>query len=71
MSDALLRMPLKDLADQLDPSMFWQIHRSTIVNLNALSGVVRSASGRVLLKLKERKETLAVSEAYAHLFRQM
>ena len=70
-SEALLRMPLKDLADQLDPSMFWQIHRSTIVNLNALSGVVRSASGRVLLKLKERKETLAVSEAYTHLFRQM
>jgi DNA-binding LytR/AlgR family response regulator len=70
-SEALLRMPLKDLADQLDPSMFWQIHRSTIVNLNALGGVVRDASGRVLLKLKQRKETLAVSEANAHLFRQM
>jgi len=70
-SEALLRMPLKDLADQLDPSMFWQIHRSTIVNLNALGSVVRSASGRVLLKLKSRKETLAVSEAYVHLFRQM
>jgi DNA-binding LytR/AlgR family response regulator len=70
-SEALLRMPLKDLADQLDPNMFWQIHRSTIVNLNALASVVRSASGRTLLKLKERKETLAVSEAYEHLFRQM
>ena len=70
-SDALLRMPLKDLADQLDPSMFWQTDRSTIVNLNALGSVVRDARGRVLLKLKERKETLAVSEPYTHLFLQM
>jgi DNA-binding LytR/AlgR family response regulator len=70
-SDALLRMPLKDLVDQLDPTVFWQIHRSTIVNLNAVGSVVRDAGGRVLLKLKMRREMLQVSEAYAHLFRQM
>ena len=70
-SDALVRMPLKDLVDQLDPTVFWQVHRSTIVNLNAVRSVVRDASGRVLLKLKLRREMLQVSEAYAHLFRQM
>ncbi len=70
-SDALVRMPLKDLVEQLDPTVFWQIHRSTIVNLNAVGSVVRDAGGRVLLKLKMRREMLQVSEAYAHLFRQM
>jgi len=70
-TEALLRKPLKALLDELDPDVFWQIHRSTIVNLNAISSVARDANGRVLLKLKQRKESLSVSEAYAHLFRQM
>jgi Response regulator of the LytR/AlgR family len=70
-SDSLVRMPLKDLVDQLDPTVFWQIHRSTIVNINAVGSVVRDVGGRVLLKLKARREMLQVSEAHAHLFRQM
>ncbi len=70
-SEALLSKPLKALLDELDPAEFRQVHRATIVNLNAISSVVRDANGRVLLKLKQRKETLAVSETYAGLFRQM
>ena len=69
--ESLIRKPLKELADQLDPAQFWQVHRSTIVNANAIAGVSRDFRGRVHLKLKQRRETLAVSEAHEHLFRQM
>jgi DNA-binding LytR/AlgR family response regulator len=70
-TEALLRKPLKELLDELDPTEFRQIHRATIVNLNAISSVARDANGHVILKLKQRKESLSVSDAYAHLFRQM
>jgi DNA-binding LytR/AlgR family response regulator len=69
--EALIRMPLKELIEELDPASFWPIHRSTIVNANAIAGVTRDFRGRVLVKLKSRKERLAVSDAHADLFRQM
>lgn len=69
--ESLIRTPLKELQDELDPACFWPIHRSTIVNANAIAGVTRDFRGRVLVKLKSRSETLAVSEAHTHLFRQM
>jgi DNA-binding LytR/AlgR family response regulator len=69
--EALIRRPLKELVEQLDPAQFWQVHRSTIVNANAIAGVGRDFRGRVHLKLKTRRETLAVSEQHEHLFRQM
>jgi DNA-binding LytR/AlgR family response regulator len=67
----LIRTPLKELRDELDPSIFWQIHRSTIVNVSAIAEVARDMHGRLRLHLKARKETLLVSQPYAHLFRQM
>jgi DNA-binding LytR/AlgR family response regulator len=69
--EALIRKPLKELSDELDPAQFWQVHRSTIVNASAIAGVGRDFRGRVHLKLKQRRETLSVSEAHEHLFRQM
>jgi DNA-binding LytR/AlgR family response regulator len=69
--EALIRMPLKELLDKLDPAEFWQIHRATIVNVNAVSEVSRDARGHPILHLKRRAETLAVSQPFAHLFRQM
>ena len=69
--ESVIRKTIKELGDQLDPSMFWQIHRSALVNVNAIDSVVRDLGGRVLLRLKQRNETLPVSEGYAHLFRQM
>jgi DNA-binding LytR/AlgR family response regulator len=69
--EALIRRPLKELQDQLDPGCFWQIHRSTIVNANAIAGVSRDFRGHVSVKLKARSEKLPVSEAHEHLFRQM
>jgi DNA-binding LytR/AlgR family response regulator len=69
--EALIRKPLKDLQDELDPATFWPIHRSTIVNANAISGVTRDLRGRVLVRIKQRDDKLVVSDAHAHLFRQM
>jgi DNA-binding LytR/AlgR family response regulator len=70
-AEALIRRTLKELAEQLDPACFWPIHRSTIVNANAIAGVSRDFRGRVSVRLKSRHEKLPVSEAHEHLFRQM
>ncbi|HEV8692017.1 MAG TPA: LytTR family DNA-binding domain-containing protein [Ideonella sp.] len=70
-AEALIRKPLKELVDELDPQQFWQIHRSTLVNATAISGASRDFRGRLQLKLKDRSETLLVAESYAHLFKQM
>jgi DNA-binding LytR/AlgR family response regulator len=69
--ESLIRKSLKELLDELDPDTFWQIHRSTIVNVNAISTVSRDLAGRLIVKLKARKEALQVSQPYSHLFRQM
>ena len=69
--ESLIRRPIKELIDELDPKVFWQIHRGTVVNVNAIAGVTRDMGGHLRVKLKERKETLAISEPYRHLFKQM
>ncbi|MDB5945442.1 MAG: DNA-binding response regulator [Ramlibacter sp.] len=70
-SEALIKKPIRELRDELDPIMFWQIHRSTVVNVYAVDSVIRDDRGNLTLRLKGRSESLAVSEAYTHLFRQM
>lgn len=69
--EALIRKSLKELVEELDAQQFWQIHRGTLVNAMAVAGVSRDFRGRLLVKLKERSETLQVSDSYAHLFKQM
>jgi DNA-binding LytR/AlgR family response regulator len=69
--EALLRTPIRELLAVLDPNSFKQIHRSTIVNLKAIAGVVRDDSGRGTVRLKQRPETLAVSAPYMSLFKHM
>jgi DNA-binding LytR/AlgR family response regulator len=69
--EALIRKSLKELVEELDPQQFWQIHRGTLVNAMAVAGVSRDFRGRLLVKLKERSDTLQVSDSYAHLFKQM
>ena len=69
--EALIRKPLKDLVDELDPQQFWQIHRSTLVNAAAIDRIARDMRGRMLIHVKGRADTLLVSDSYAHLFRQM
>ena len=70
-AEYLIRPPLKELADQLDPQEFWQVHRSTRVRANAIATVVRDESGKLHLNLRGRPERLAVSRLYAHLFKAM
>ena len=67
----LIRTPLKELLPQLDPEIFWQVHRNTLVNTRAIASARRELTGRVILTLRQRPETLTVSRAYAHLFRGM
>lgn len=69
--ESLIRKSLKELLEELDPNLFWQIHRSTIVNVNAIGAVSRDLAGRTIVRLKNREETLQVSQPYSHLFRQM
>jgi DNA-binding LytR/AlgR family response regulator len=69
--EALLRTPIKELLTVLDPTTFKQIHRSTIVNLRAIAGIVRDDSGRGTVRLKTRPETLTVSAPFMSLFRHM
>ena len=69
--EALIRTPLRELAEGLDPARFWQVHRGTIVNLAHVQATTRDLAGRVSLALKSRSETIAVSRAFAHRFRQM
>ena len=69
--EALLRKPIRELLDVLDPAIFKQIHRSTIVNLKAIASIARDEAGRGVVKLKTRPETLAVSQPFMSLFRNM
>lgn len=69
--ESLIYRTIRELAEALDPSTFWQIHRGTIINVRHISGLTRDYRGRLRVRLRERKETLPVSAPYAHLFRQM
>jgi DNA-binding LytR/AlgR family response regulator len=69
--ESLLRKPIKELLEVLDPATFKQVHRATIVNLKAIDSIARDDSGRGLLKLKSRPETLTVSQPFMALFRNM
>jgi len=69
--ESLLRTPLRELLDVLDPQRFRQVHRSTIVNMKAVAAVSRDDTGRGQLRLKHRAEVLNVSQPFMSLFRGM
>jgi DNA-binding LytR/AlgR family response regulator len=69
--EALIRKPIKELIDELDPQQFWQIHRSTLVNVKAIAGVTRDFRGRQIVGVKGHKEQLEVSRSYLGLFKGM
>ncbi|MBK9136594.1 MAG: response regulator transcription factor [Betaproteobacteria bacterium] len=69
--EALIRKPIKELVDELDPRRFWQIHRSTLVNVNAIAGVGRDFRGRQIVSIKGRPDKLEVSRSYTGLFKGM
>lgn len=65
----LLNATLRQMKQKLDPEVFWQIHRSVVVNVGAIDTIYRSFRGALEVKLRERSELLPVSAAHAHLFR--
>jgi DNA-binding LytR/AlgR family response regulator len=69
--EALIRKPIKELVDELDADMFWQIHRSTLVNTRHIAGVTRDLRGRQLVSVRGHPEKLEVSRSYAGLFKGM
>ncbi|MEJ8676938.1 LytTR family DNA-binding domain-containing protein [Chromobacterium amazonense] len=70
-AEALVRTPLKELQQQLDPNQFAQVHRSVVVNLRSVSHVTRGENETATIYLKNRRDQLPVSRSYLHLFRQM
>ncbi|HTS84808.1 MAG TPA: LytTR family DNA-binding domain-containing protein [Usitatibacter sp.] len=70
-NEALIKTPIRELIDGLDPEVFWQIHRSTLVNVNAIAQVTRDFRGQAHVKIKGKDEALVVSRIYSHLFKQM
>jgi DNA-binding LytR/AlgR family response regulator len=69
--EALIRKPIKDLLTELDPGVFWQIHRSTLVNVKRIASVVNDDRGHKIVTMQGHAEKLEVSRSYLHLFKQM
>lgn len=69
--EALIRKPIKELVDELDPRQFWQIHRSTLVNARAIAAVTRDLRGRQIVSVRGHPEKLEVSRSYTGLFKGM
>ena len=67
--EALIRTPIRELLPRLDEQQFWQIHRSTIVNVEAIASVTRDESGRQRVQINGHPEVLEVSRSFSHLFR--
>lgn len=67
----LIKKTVKELALELSPDQFLQIHRGTLVNISSIDTVTRSLTGSFQVQLKESKESLSVSRSYSHIFKQM
>lgn len=67
----LIRKSIKELEDELDPDQFWRVHRAAIVNARAVHAVRRAVAGTSSIRFKDIPDTLTVSRAYSHLFKQM
>jgi DNA-binding LytR/AlgR family response regulator len=68
-SEALVKKTLRELSAELDPRHFWQVHRSTIVNIRAIAGVTMDEVGKREITLRDRPEKLEVSRTFSHLFK--
>jgi DNA-binding LytR/AlgR family response regulator len=69
--DSIIRMPLRELLEQLDEQLFWQVHRGTVVNSQHIALARRDELGHLTLTLKGREDEIPVSRQFAHLFKQM
>ena len=69
--ESLIRKPIRELLEELDPAKFWQVHRATIVNVDHIASVKRGLKDQAEIALRGHGETLVVSRAFTHLFKQM
>lgn len=69
--ESIIKKSIKELLDELDPEIFWPIHRGVVANANAIAMAHRKMNGQFEVRLKARPEGLAVSEPFAYRFRQM
>lgn len=65
----LIRTSLKELLPQIDPDVFWQVHRGTVVRASEIAAAIRDESGRISLRLRNRPEQPIVSRLYAQRFK--
>ena len=65
----LVRTPLKELLPRLDPEVFWQVHRGTVVNVAAIAAVSRDEWGKLSVSLHGKDDKLPVSRLYAYQFK--
>jgi DNA-binding LytR/AlgR family response regulator len=70
-AECLIRKPIRELLEELDPAKFWQVHRATIVNVDHIASVKRGLKDQAEIALRGSDETLVVSRAFTHLFKQM
>lgn len=70
-AEYLIRTSIIELAEQLDPEQFWQVHRATLINLDYLAGTRRDERSRMFLRIKGHASELRVSRAYVHRFKAM
>ncbi len=70
-AEYLIRTPIAELVAQLDPNSFWQVHRSTLINLTHLAGTRRDSASRLFVRFKHHERELPVSRAYVHRFKAM
>ena len=71
LTEWLIRVPLSELSEQLNPDDFAQIHRSVIVNLNAVAATRRDIAGKLYVRMRDTSRELPVARQYVHLFKQM
>ena len=69
--DVLIRTPLKELTDGLDPEIFWQVHRGAIVNVRRIAKITRDGVEKHSIVLRGSTEKIGVSRHFFHLFKQM
>ncbi|HEY2628282.1 MAG TPA: LytTR family DNA-binding domain-containing protein [Usitatibacter sp.] len=70
-AEVLIRKPIRELLEELDPARFWQIHRATIVNVDFIAAVKRGLKDQAEISLRDHTQTLIVSRAFTHRFKQM
>ncbi len=70
-NEFLIKTPIKDLENDLEPKQFWRVHRSAIVNIEKIQAIKRSFTNQMIIGFDETNHTIAVSRSYEHLFKQM